>query len=176
MTETQVSSAMWWARLRTAGPSTVQPGTEISAPVLRLATDREHTWILPDWPDQLRPGVAHDGEAPPLPLERPLETAQVLAACLRCCWPDPNSPLWPGVSAAPLAVISVLSASTHRDDAAAQLALSRARGQLTRSHWLRWDNPQGSIQLGPRVAQWSTAELSTLRELWRNLPAPQVPS
>ncbi len=172
--KTATAPALWWAQLRRSGPRAIAPGMEVPIPALRLSDGRAQTWVLAHWPEPLRPAVVEEVGSAHL-VERPIETAQALAACLKCCWVDPDADPWPGRPTSLAAVISVLTASTHRDAAAAQLAAKRARGQLHRSGWLQWPEGDGPIRLGPRVALWTLSELTELRELLRSLPQPRGP-
>ena len=66
----------------------------------------------------------------------------------------------------------VFRAITGRDEITSNRAVVAAIRRLGAAGWLLWDEPSQAVRLGPRVASWSPAELSTLRELWRMLPFP----
>jgi hypothetical protein len=107
-------------------------------------------------------------------LEQPNDTARMLAAVLRCCWEDPLAPVWPGVSAGSGPVLAVFREVTGpRDDAAHRRAAVAALRRLDQAGWARWDEPAGTVRLGPRVALWSSGDLATLRQLWRSIQAPE---
>ena len=145
------ATAVAWARARAAGPLRIPAGTPAPEGMLRLA---------------------ELGLASPL-LEQPNDTARLLAAALRCCWADPLAPIWPGVTVASAPVLAVFGELTgprhemaHRRSAVAGLR------RLDQAGWLIWDETADTIRLGPRVALWSTSDLTTLRQLWRATPGP----
>jgi hypothetical protein len=96
---------------------------------------------------------------------------RVLAACLRCCWPDPGTDIWPGVPA-PLSEVEAVFARLvpGRDRQTRHRTLLGGVRRLAGSGWLRFDDQARVVQLGPRVASWTGLELSTLREVWRLIP------
>jgi hypothetical protein len=107
-------------------------------------------------------------------LEQPNDTARMLAAVLRCCWEDPLTPVWPGVSAGSGPVLAVFGAVTGpRDEAAHRRAAVAALRRLDQAGWVRWDEPAGTVRLGPRVALWGSGDLTTLRQLWRSIQPPE---
>jgi hypothetical protein len=169
------ATALWWARLRSGGPQLVSAGTGTPPGLIRLAEpDSTSVWLLPFLPYGSGPGVLDELDLPRPVLEHPNDTARVLAAALRCCWPDPSGPLWPGVSAPFAAVAGTFEALTGRGEAASHPAVVAALRRLSGAAWLLWDDQARTVRLGPRVATWPPAELSTLRELWRSLPAPET--
>ncbi|HEY1917304.1 MAG TPA: hypothetical protein VGH27_17200 [Streptosporangiaceae bacterium] len=166
-------AALWWARIRAAGPQLVSAGTATPPGLIRLAEPgSEKIWLLPFFPYGSGPAVLDELDLPRPVLEHPNDSARVLAACLRCCWPDPAGPLWPGASAPFARVAATFEAITGRGDTVARPALVAALRRLSGSGWLLWDDQARTVRLGPRVATWAPAELSTLRELWRSIPAP----
>jgi hypothetical protein len=91
-------------------------------------------------------------------------TVVVLAACLSCCWPDPDAPIFPGLptsfeelrqTLAPLGIQNV----TH------------AVNRLRRWGYLVADLGDGAIRLGPAVATWTQADVGSLRREHSRLPA-----
>jgi hypothetical protein len=166
-------TALWWARLRATGPQLVSADTVTPPGLIRLAEPGStKVWLLPFFPYGSGPAVLDELDLPRPVLEHPNDSARVLAACLRCCWPDPAGPLWPGVSAAFARVAAAFEAITGRGEAVSHPALVAALRRLSGSGWLLWDDQARVVRLGPRVATWAPAELSTLRELWRSMPAP----
>lgn len=90
-------------------------------------------------------------------------TVIVLAACLSCCWPDPDAPIFPGMpttfeelrqTLAPLGIQNV----TH------------AVNRLRRWGYLTSDLGDGAIWLGPAVATWTQADVDSLRREHSRLP------
>ena len=167
----EAETALWWARVRAAGPQRVVPSSAFPAGMLRLVEPEvTAVWLLPVVPDGARPSVSEELGLPLLAVEQPNDTARVLAACLRCCWKEPTGPMWPGAPAAKDEVASVFGEITNRDDTASNRALIGAIRRLAAAGWLLWDEPGQTVRLGPRVAAWESAELTALRELWRMLP------
>lgn len=170
MSETE--TALWWARVRAAGPQRVAPSSAFPAGMRRLVEpDATAVWLLPVVPDGARPSVSEELGLPVLAVEQPNDTARVLAACLRCCWPEPTGPMWPGAAASKDEVAAVFRKITNRDETASNRALIGAIRRLAGTGWLLWNETGQTVRLGPRVAAWRSAELSALRELWRLLPS-----
>lgn len=167
-------TALWWARHRAAGPQRVPPASAHPTGMTRLVEpDASAVWLLPELPDNARPDVLDELGLPGVAVDQPNDTARVLAACLRCCWTEPSGPVWPAVPAPFDHVIGVFRGITgSRDERALHAAAMGAVRRLAGSGWALFDEDTRVVRLGPRVASWSTAELSTLRELWRSLPAP----
>jgi hypothetical protein len=164
--------ALWWARIRAAGPQLVDSGGPSPLGLMRLPEPGGSlVWLTQIFPNGARPAVLDELDLPRPVLEQPNDTARVLAAALKCCWPDPAAPLWPGVAAPFGQVAATFEAVTGRDEAVSHRALVAALRRLSWSGWLLWDEAAGTVRLGPRVATWTPAELSTLRELWRSMPA-----
>lgn len=169
---TVAETALWWARVRAAGPQRVVPNSAFPAGMLRLVEpDVTAVWLLAAVPETARPGVAEELGLPVLAVEHPNDTARVLAACLRCCWADPTGPVWPGQPASKGEVAAVLGAIIDRTATASNTALLGAIRRLAVAAWLLWDEPRQTVRLGPRVAAWGSADLSALRELWRMVPS-----
>src|SRR5262249_39061990 len=128
-------------------------------------------WLLPNVPESAGPAVLDEYGLPGMPVGDPRGSMRVLAACLRCCWPDPGSEIWPGGPAG-LADVPVVFAHLvpDWDGAARHRRLLRGVRRLAGSGWLRFDERTRTVQLGPRVALWGSLDLSTLRELWRMVP------
>lgn len=164
--------ALWWARLRAAGPGNIAPDSAYPAGVRRLVEPEARTvWLLPDLPDGARPDVLEELGLPGHHVDQRGDTARVLAACLRRCWAEPSGPIWPGVGASLDDVTTAFRSITdNRDERALHAALLGAVRRLANSGWLLFDEAQRLVRLGPRVAMWSPADLSSLRELWRSMP------
>lgn len=168
----EAEMALWWARVRAAGPQRVAPSSAFPAGMLRLVEpDVTAVWLLAVVPEGARPSVSEELGLPVLAVEQPNDTARVLAACLRCCWAEPTGPMWPGVPASKDEVAAVFGEITNRDETASNRALIAAIRRLAGAGWLLWDEPSQTVRLGPRVAAWGSPELSALRELWRMLPS-----
>jgi len=166
-------TARWWAAVRARGPLLVEAGTPAPDALERLPEPGgTHVWLLAAPPEQAGGGALDElGLAGPL-VEQPNDTARVLAAVVRCCWADPTGPVWPGVEAPWTSVTAVFRELTDRDEGAFLRAAVAAVRRLHGSGWVRWDEPARRVRLGPRVASWSAADLTVLRELHRQLPVP----
>jgi hypothetical protein len=168
----EAETALWWARVRAAGPQRVAPSSAFPAGMLRLVEpDARAVWLLTVVPEGARPSVSEELGLSVLAVEHPNDTARVLAACLRCCWAEPTGPMWPGRPASKDEVAAVFGKITNRDEAASNIALLAAIRRLAGAAWLLWDELGQTVRLGPRVAVWGSADLSALRELWRMLPS-----
>ena len=168
------ATALAWARARARGPLPVPPGTTAPECLVRLPEpDGATVWLLAVPPEQAGGGaLAELGLAGPA-VEQPNDTARLLAAVLRCCWGDPTGAVWPGVTAPWSAVTSVFRHyAPDRDEGAFVRAAVAAVRRLHGAGWVRWDDRARQVRLGPRVASWSAADLTVLRELYRQLPAP----
>lgn len=169
----EFETALWWSRTRAAGPQRIPASTAFPVGMARLPEpDVSGVWLLPVLPEGARPSVSDELGLPLHPVEKPNDTARVLAACLRCCWREPTGPVWPSTPATRSEVASVFGAITSRDEKALNSALIGAIRRLAAAGWLLWDEAAQTVRLGPRVATWGSAELSSLRELWRMLPGP----
>jgi hypothetical protein len=173
-----VEQAIAWARARAAGPQRVLPSTPSGVGMRRLVeTEAGAVWLLPMLPEGAGPTVLEELGLSATAVEQPNDTARVLAACLRCCWSEPNGSPWPGVVASWEQVTSVFRGITdNRDERYSNIALVAGVRRLAGAGWLRWSEATREVQLGPRVALWRDPELSTLRELWRLIPSIDVAS
>ena len=169
-------TALWWARIRATGPQLAAMDSAVPPGLTRLAEPGgSQGWLIPVFPGGAGPAVLDELDLPRPVLEMPNDTARVLAVCVRCCWADPTGPLWPGVSVPFGRVAAAFESMTGRDRIVSHRAVVAAVRRLSWSGWLLWDAPGRLIRLGPRVATWSPAELTALRELWRSIPAPENP-
>lgn len=162
-------AALWWAKIRSGGPQRVPPGGPTPAGLRRLVeSDASAVWLLPNLPESAGPAVLEEYGLPGGSVVDPKGTMRVLAACLRCCWPDPGSEIWPGAPAALDNVEAVFAQMVPgRDRLTRHRTLLGGVRRLAVSGWLRFDERTRTVQIGPRVATWGSLELSTLRELWR---------
>jgi len=168
-------TARWWAAARARGPLQVPVGTPAPDGLLRLAEpDGGTVWLLAVPPEQAGGGALEELGLTGVAVEQPNDTARLLAAVVRCCWEDPTAPVWPGVTAPWAAVTSVFREYADRDEGAFLRAAIAAVRRLHGSGWVRWDERARLVRLGPRVASWSAADLTVLRELYRQMPAPSA--
>jgi hypothetical protein len=170
---TMTPLALWMARARSAGPQQVPAGTPAAAGLLRLVEpDATTVWLLADQAATAGPGLLDElGLAGP-GVEQPNDTARVLAAVVKCCWSDPTGPIWPGRRVDWPAVTSVFRAFADRDEGAFRRAAIAAVRRLHGAGWVLWDETGQQVRLGPRVATWSPGDLTVLREVCRQMPAP----
>ncbi|MDI1463366.1 hypothetical protein QEZ54_20495 [Catellatospora sp. KI3] len=166
-------AALWWAKIRSGGPQRVPPGGLTPAGLRRLVeADAQAVWLLPNLPEAAGPAVLEEYGLPGQSVSDPRGSMRVLAACLRCCWTDPGSDMWPGAPAALDQIAAVFAHLTPgRDGQTRHRALLGAVRRLAWAGWLRFDERTRVVQLGPRVASWGPLELTTLRELWRMIPS-----
>ena len=166
-------TALSWAKVRSGGPQRVAPGGATPPGLRRLVeADAQAVWLLPDLPESAGPAVLQEYGLPALSMTDSRGTMRVLAACLRCCWTDPGADIWPGRAAGVDDVAAVFARLVPgRDPLTRRRTLLGALRRLAGSGWLLFDEANRTVRLGPRVASWGTLELSTLRELWRMIPA-----
>lgn len=168
------ATALWWARARARGPLQVPVGTVAPEGLARLAEpDGRTVRLVAVPPEQAGGGALEELGLPGPVVEQPNDTARLLAAVVRCCWDDPAGPLWPGVAAPWAAVTSVFREFADRDEGAFLRAAIAAVRRLHGAGWVLWDERARAVRLGPRVASWSAADLTVLREVYRQMPAPR---
>lgn len=164
-------TALWWAMARSGGPQRAPAGAASPTGMRRLVEpDAQAVWLLPRIPAGAGPEVlAEYGQEPNL-LPDAAGTLRVLAACVRCCWPDPGADPWPGRPADLAQVEAVLELLTPgRDRRSRQRLLTAGLRRLEAARWIL-PAPGGGVRFGPRVATWGPLDLSTVRELWRMIP------
>jgi len=166
-------TAAWWARVRSAGPQRASAGSPSPTGMRRLVeADARAVWFLPALPSGAGPQVLAEYRQEPAALPDAAGTLRVLAACLRCCWPDPGTEPWPGRPAELSDVDRVLRLLTPgRDGVSRQRLRSAGLRRLEAARWVLRDASR--VRLGPRVAAWGPLEMSTVRELWRMIPDPE---
>lgn len=169
-------AALWWAKVRSGGPQRVAPGGATPAGLRRLVeADAQAVWLLPQLPESAGPAVLQEYGLPAMSMTDTRGTLRVLAACLRCCWADPGADIWPGRRADVAAVEAVFARLVPgRDALTRRRTLMGGLRRLAGSGWLLLDEGKKTVRVGPKVAAWGTLELSTLRELWRMIPAAEA--
>ncbi|SIR90548.1 hypothetical protein [Micromonospora avicenniae] len=163
-------TAVWWAKVRSGGPQRASAGSPSPTGMRRLIeADAQSVWLLPNIPSSAGPQVLAEYRQQAVTLQDAAGTLRVLAACLRCCWPDPGTDPWPGRPADLAHVDRVLEQLTPgRDQRSRQRLLTAALRRLEAARWVL--QTAGRVRLGPRIATWGPLELSTVRELWRMIP------
>lgn len=102
---------------------------------------------------------------------------RTLAACLRCCWADPETPIYP---AGPASIDDVLAATASLtapyEVGEAKLGGARhTRGALTTldsAGLIVLNLAEQTLTLGPVIATWPERDISVLRGAWSRLPQP----
>ena len=166
-------TALWWARVRSGGPQPAPAGSPTPPGMRRLVEpDAQSVWLLPKLPTGAGPDTLTEYRQEPAKLQDAAGTLRVFAACLRCCWTDSGTDVWPGQPAELTYIDHVLQQLIPgRDRDSRRKLLSAGLRRLEASHWLL--HTAGRVRLGPRVAGWGTLELSTIRELRRMIPGPE---
>jgi hypothetical protein len=161
-------TALWWARIRSGGPQRVTAGAPAPDGLRRLVeADAQGVWLIPERPEGAGPSVLAEYGVPGASMLDTKGTLRVFAACLRCCWPDPATDPWPGVSATVEQVDEVLRQLVPgRTAVSRRQLLTGALRRLSAAGWLLTGQAD-TVRVGPRVASYGNLELSTLRELWR---------
>jgi hypothetical protein len=130
--------------------------------------------LMLGWPADVDPASALSAAGQEARTATPA-TLLPLAACLGCCSPNPQAPLYPGQLATERDVITALDRFTRgsvtlgpADEGGGgrwKRALRRlqAAGLLDRSG-------DGAIRLGPEIAAWGDAEARQLRDRHHDLP------
>lgn len=100
----------------------------------------------------------------------------VLAACVRCCWPDPDKPLYPGAATTRAKVLEAYGTlgSATDDAGSTEMASRHAKGALKTLEAAGLIEPgdgEDTLRLGPLVATWPARDEDLLRAHWHRLPA-----
>ena len=101
---------------------------------------------------------------------------RALAACIRCCWPDPDAPLYPAQPAKIADVVTAAAAlGSIKNAGESGIAGERhVRGALTTldsAGLITLDQEDGTLSLGPVIATWPERDVGILRNAWSRLPA-----
>ncbi|GLY33648.1 hypothetical protein [Kineosporia sp. NBRC 101731] len=169
-------TALWWARARALGPARHQAGTPAPDGFLRLLEPQANeVWLLPAHPGTAGPWVLDEMGFNGPTIEQPNDTARMLAAVVRCCWTDPEAPIWPGREVDWETVLSVYRTFGDREESVLNRAATGAIRRLNGGGWVLWDDDRRVVRLGPRCGTWVNADLTVLRELYRSLPPPEEP-
>ncbi|GAA3610741.1 hypothetical protein GCM10022223_28550 [Kineosporia mesophila] len=169
-------TALWWARARALGPARHEAGTPAPDGFLRLLEPHAgDVWLLPAHPGTAGPWVLDEMGFSGPTIEQPNDTARMLAAVVRCCWTDPEAPIWPGREVDWETVLSVYRTFGDREESVLNRAATGAIRRLNGGGWVLWDDDRRVVRLGPRCGTWVNADLTVLRELYRSLPPPEEP-
>jgi hypothetical protein len=185
-----MSDAYALARMRVLG-FIPPPGTAAGSDALRGVANRAGRRLVDVVVADGGPGIAlgwQEGDEPAV-LDEPLSEIcrqpattvhLVLAACLRCCWPDADKPLYPGEATTEADVFRALDSLRPRapgaGDEEASLGVYRHRKSALRvlraCRFLTPDSGDGAVTLGPAIAQWTFSEVAELRRGHHLLPSP----
>jgi hypothetical protein len=143
--------------------------------LIDVAGDHGAHALMLGWPTDVNPMavLGADGEnlsgAPPT-------TCLVLAACIGCCWPDPDAPLLPGIPVPESQVLDALAGFTRPGRPVGESL------QVRQTHWrptvkrlracgfLAAEEKDSLIRLGPVLAGWGDVEVRCLRDRHADLP------
>lgn len=99
---------------------------------------------------------------------------RTLAACLKCCWTDPDAPIYPAKSASiedVLVAAASLGAPVETGNASPG-SIRHARGALTTLDFaglIVLNQVEQTVMLGPVIATWPERDVSLLRGVWPRL-------
>lgn len=171
MTETS-ADAVAWARSRARGLERRGAGERTPAGMLRLIEPGgEQVWWVPSTPDDVTPAVLREWGMSPPTVERLALTCEILACCVRLCWPDLTGSPWPGISTS-LSAVTDLRVVLRPTQVREKLrdGVTEVARRLAASRWLLWTEDTAVIRLGPRVTAWTQADLDQFAEVCRTLP------
>lgn len=179
------------ARVRALGVAHV-PADRGGLESLRAAADQAGRRLVDVLGPDGKPGITlgwRIGDEP-LVLDEPLSeicrqvTVSVqlmLAACLRCCWPDPAEPLYPGGAATEADVFRALdglrseaSGSEHGEAGKGVHSSRKSALRVLRAcAFLEPGAEDGRIRLGSAIALWTPSEIAELARNYDLLPSPR---
>jgi hypothetical protein len=131
--------------------------------------------LMLGWPADVEPLAVLGSDGEDLPGATPT-TCLVLAACIGCCWPDPDAPLLPGIPVPENHVLDALASFTRSGQPVGgpfwtrQMHWKSAIRRLRACGFLVPEEGESLIQLGPALAGWGDAEVRHLRDRYADLP------
>lgn len=143
--------------------------------LIDVAGDDGARTLMLGWPSDVDPVAVLCADGEDLPGATPA-TCLVLAACIGCCWPDPDAPLLPGIPVPENQVLDALASFTRP---------GRPLGESLRTRQVHWksairrlracgflvpEDGKSLIRLGPALAGWGDAEVRHLRDRYSDLP------
>jgi hypothetical protein len=129
------------------------------------------------WPSDVDPVAVLGADGEDLPGATPA-TCQVLAACIGCCWSDPDAPLLPGIPVPENQVLEALASFTRPGRLVGESLGTRqthwksAIRRLRACGFLVPEEGDSLIRLGPALAGWGDAEVRHLQDRYADLPRP----
>jgi hypothetical protein len=131
--------------------------------------------LMLGWPADVDPMAVLGADGEDLPGATPT-TCLVLAACIGCCWPDPDAPLLPGIPVPENQVLDALASFTRPGRPASESLRTRqahwksAIRRLRACGFLVPEEQDSLIRLGPALAGWGDADVRYLRDRHADLP------
>lgn len=127
------------------------------------------------WQDGSEPDASEDTGVTRLEAAR--ELALVLAAALRCCWPDPDRHPFPGQTTTFETIMRARSAldshSVVIDDGNGATGIQHRRAALQRLREAGYlTGSDAELRLGHQVGLWSSTQVAALRRAYDLLPRP----
>jgi hypothetical protein len=129
------------------------------------------------WPSDVDPVAVLGADGEDLPGATPA-TCLVLAACIGCCWSDPDAPLLPGIPVPENQVLEALASFTRPGRLVGESLGTRqthwksAIRRLRACGFLVPEEGDSLIRLGPALAGWGDAEVRHLQDRYADLPRP----
>jgi hypothetical protein len=143
--------------------------------LIDVAGNRGARSLMLGWPADVDPLAVLGGDGEDLPGATPT-TCLVLAACIGCCWPDPDVPLLPGLPVSENDVLDALASFTRPGRPVGESSRTRqthwksAIRRLRACGFLMPDGGDPMIRLGPALAGWGDVEVRHLQDRYADLP------
>jgi hypothetical protein len=143
--------------------------------LIDVAGDHGAHALMLGWPVGVDPMAVLGGDGEDLPGATPT-TCLVLAACIGCCWPDPETPLLPGIPVPESQILDALASFTRPGRPAGESFRTRqahwksAIRRLRACGFLMPGEGVSLIRLGPALAGWGDADVRHLRDRYADLP------
>ena len=128
--------------------------------------------LMLGWPVDVDPMAVLGSDSEDLPGVTPM-ICLVLAACVGCCWPNPETPLLPGISVPEDQILDALvrfTRSSNKSLRTRQAHWKSAIRRLRACGFLTADDGGSLIRLGPALAGWGDADIRHLRDRYTDMP------
>jgi hypothetical protein len=143
--------------------------------LIDVAGDHGARALMLGWSADIDPVAVLGADGEDLPGATPT-ICLVLAACIGCCWPDPDTPLLPGIPVPEDQVLEALASFTQPSRPVSETSQTRqthwkpAIRRLRACGFLLSGDGEPLIRLGPVFAGWGDAEIRYLRDRYADLP------